>query len=470
VRSYDMEPSNPNTPITYLMDGVSGDVLRFWGAVPAYGRNTSTGLWCAGSSGTIGSFVSTQVAGVADFVLPSTADYYQSDFSYWYKFSPAPTPDNNPFYPLGWVAGPSVPGNDFKPVGLEHPAGGQFNLLPSGVGVAKFLYNANAYNGKAPGPTLDDVQLTGYRYGPVRSLVASRSAGTSTTVDLSWDAPYRSANNLSIVDTRTINYRIWRKDAPTTFTQLTPVQTNAGHVTATDASAPVDSAVSYVVQAYTPGDDTTWGQIDKLSDTVAEAIPHFDLSSATPSSVGYNGISTVSARLSDYTGLLTGQAASVVLQRSFNGGATWMDVPVAVTEGAAGVYSASTNNVMNTTYRLRFVPTGAASAAALVSAKAYVTTPSTASKVKRNKYFTVSGKVSRVPVANRTAVLRIYQKVGKSWVLRSKINAKVTAGTTIASYGVRTRLTRKGSYRVFASVADGYSTAASTGYRYFTVR
>lgn len=483
VKQFTMETGDPNVPVTYILPGASSDVTAWWGIV-AQAHSGTKGLWCAGTGGALPNYVGSKTAGMADFAIPDTSAYYVSDFTYWYKFPSRTSYPETPFYKLGWVASPldpkvapwtAVPAlGDPLPLAANwtqvtvNRTGGTADLS-SAAGTAKFTFNDWAGGGSAAGVTIDDVQVAGYLFGPVRTLTAARSVGSSSTVDLAWDAPYRFANNTT-VDTRAINYRVWRKDVGTgVYTELAAVPSSAGHITATDASAPVDAALEYDVQAYNGSSVTDWGELRKSS-TVPIAIPHFDTANTSPTNVGYGGQSTVSARFADYTGPLGGLASGMQVQCSYDGGATWNPAG-GVTEGAAGVYTGTGTSFVNSTYRLFDTVTGMGSAPTLVRANMYLTTPGTPSSVKRNKVFYVTGKVSRVPVATRTVTLYAYQVVGKKLVLRAKTTYKAGAGiNSIASYKVKMKLTRKATYKIRAVVSDAYNNPFTTGYRTFKAK
>ncbi|MDR3685779.1 MAG: hypothetical protein P4L93_02310 [Coriobacteriia bacterium] len=477
LRSWTFEGTDATPVVTAAHPFPTSDDTAWWGVVAGHGR-TGNGLWCAGAGtapGTWPTYKALNTAGIADFPVSDTGGFYVSDFTFWYKY-PDAAQLADPFYALGWVSG-TAHGANWTPVGLapgvtgntwvqrDYNRTGGAAILPSGEGSVRFVFNAYAsFNGY--GPTIDDVQLTGYKYGPVRSLNASRSVGTSTTVDLAWDAPVIAPNSTT-VDTRTINYTVWRKDlSNNTFTQFV-VPSSAGHVTASDTAAPVDRALQYFVQGY--DGPTAYGMLANLVQ-VAQATPHFESANTPPSPVGYGGSASVGAHLVDQMGPIGGHASTIQVQQSYTGGAPW--TPVAgVTEGAAGAYSGTVPNIaVNAAYRLFDTATQASSVPVLVQVNPYVTTPSTPSKVKHGKYFATKGSVSRVPFASRTITLRAYRKEGKKWVLRATVNVGVGAGAGVSAYKKNIKLTKKGSWRMTVTVADSYNTPKISAFRYFTVK
>jgi hypothetical protein len=91
--------------------------------------------------------------------------------------------------------------------------------------------------------------------------------------------------------------------------------------------------------------------------------------------------------------------------------------------------------------------------------------------VKRNRSFTVSGKVSGVPGLSRTVKLSIYRKKSATvWSLYTSATVRVSASSGVVSYKKAVKVKSKGSYRVTATVADVHSAWTKSGYRYFSAK
>ena len=120
------------------------------------------------------------------------------------------------------------------------------------------------------GPSIDDVSITGYKYGPVRSLNAVRSG---SHVDLSWAAPYTSTAN-TVADTRPIAYRVWRADnaTPSDWTELTGLNgVNRTALLTFEDTSPSHNASRYFVQAWDTGTGAGYGAGNPSADVVTVA-------------------------------------------------------------------------------------------------------------------------------------------------------------------------------------------------------
>jgi hypothetical protein len=127
------------------------------------------------------------------------------------------------------------------------------------------------------GASIDDVTIAGFKFGPVRNLVASVSNGE---VVLNWTTPAASTALLAPPDDRAIAYRIWRSpDAqPYVWTEVTTDRVSA--TTFTDP-APLDGASRYVVQAWDEGTGAGYGEVDLAAAARATVIPPVPVSAIT---------------------------------------------------------------------------------------------------------------------------------------------------------------------------------------------
>ncbi|MEI8081415.1 MAG: hypothetical protein WCI74_06165, partial [Actinomycetes bacterium] len=213
----------------YYRTGAPGDGDYWWGRATGHGR-TGAGLWNASSNqvglvaASYGSYPGGRSQGEADFALGDTTGWYKSDFSYWYYYPSYGGSFGNPFG-LGWYG----TGVDAKTAGsgalipqppttsswtqVVHSRTGGTTVVPATAGTVKFSYID--WGGSGPsgaGITVDDVAVTGYKYGPARNLSAARvspSGVGSTTVNVSWAAPYDAANSTT-PDVRTMTYHVYR--------------------------------------------------------------------------------------------------------------------------------------------------------------------------------------------------------------------------------------------------------------------
>jgi hypothetical protein len=142
-----------------------------------------------------------------------------------------------------------------------------------------------------------------------------------------------------------------------------------------------------------------------------------------------------------------------------------------VSQVTTGTYSAYVRSTVSANYRFYYQTAGVGSGSVRVTAPAYLTTPSTPSKVRKNRSFTVSGKVSGVPGVSRSVKLRLYRKKSSTvWVLSSTAVVKVSASSGVVSYKKAMKVKSKGAYRATATVADVHSAWTKSGYRYFSAK
>lgn len=452
-----------------------------WGAITNDHNGGTHGFWCAGS--VPGDYPTYPVGtrGVAVLHVPDASEYYESKIQFSYLEPSLGNLDamaNPQPFVIGWsttATGSSGAFADWhepltstwSTVGYTRGAAGNNPPLTDGWLHFQFTGDPNGTTG-GRGVAIDDISVTGYEFGPVIDLLAHRQHGALDHVALTWAKP--NARGTNSADPRDIYYRVWRHDLTAgTWSELTT--TASTDTTFTDTSADVAQAYQYAVQGYpSAGDTSQWGLVVN-SALVDTAQPHLLGITADKTAVAYNGASVLTAPLVDEIGAtFGGQGSHIVVQQSLNGGATWSTIAAAVSEPSTGTYSATVNSPINTRYRFVYQPNSQASTSVFIQASASLTTPSTPSKVKRNKSFIVRGKVSRVPVASRFVMLKAFRKQGKSWVLRYWVKVKIGAGSGVASYKLNWKFKLAGAYRVTATVADGYSARTTSLYRTLTAK
>lgn len=282
-------------PVTYeatsYVPGGSA-IPGYWGRVtapkvvnPAHGGLSS--LWCDGTNTTALARLPYKYAdgsqGYAIFPLPQTVDYYQPIASLWYSFPKSGYSDETAFAPE-WT-NPAAKGvsnalnevpytavNEWKRISssLASETGVPGSSLSRTAGRFQLRWKDNTeppnppditYTTNGQGPSVDDVTIAGWVFGPVRSLSATTTSISST---LTWSRPWRSTAGTS-TEERPLSYRVWRAPKGTTdWTELTPaVRTanNSATVSYSDMTVAEDTAYTYAVQAWEPGtgDETTAG-------------------------------------------------------------------------------------------------------------------------------------------------------------------------------------------------------------------
>lgn len=273
VFSTGFENSEPAAVLAPIV--VEGETTSaYWGRSTSVFRSGATGLWCAGidaTSGGPGLFWPTYPArtrGLADLELSTLADYFSSSFSFWYLMPTAGSEDRFTLS-MGRLGGsaepPFVQGEE-----LEIVAGWTQRVITLGPGgipaasrqplVARFAFldavEFAPIGESGQGPALDDVVITGYKYGPVRNLGAVWSEGAG--VALSWQPPAESAVSAAN-DSRPVVYRVWRSlSGADQWTELTAGAPVAG-TSMVDSTAQFALIYDYVVQAWDTGGATSHG-------------------------------------------------------------------------------------------------------------------------------------------------------------------------------------------------------------------
>jgi hypothetical protein len=366
----------------------------YWGRITASGHSHSTthGLWCAGarpdvrwttgSAATAGAWsVSTAwadfsykypafTAGLATFEVPELKDYYSAALSYQYLMPSIGSNDYDTFNVKWRVAGEgSWDTNNSqaaatvwtgKSYALTAPStgGNSIDLSRTG-GEVCFQFYELAGDYPFEGPTIDDVSVTGYKYGPVRNLAA---AVDPSGVHLSWRVPARSAAASAPDEDRTITYRVWRASGaqPDVWVELTTARLTS---TTFDDAASLDGVSSYIVQAWDPavvGDG--YGELAVAAHaTVIPSVPvsTITVTGGTPADGVYTAMPTVTvsrdtARGTTYYrwGDYGGYASSAL---------TSFEVPALEGTHTLEVYSVNTLNVAETPHVLKAIVVAVAS-------------------------------------------------------------------------------------------------------------
>lgn len=260
------------------INGLLPPVTASWGVVTQSAHTGTKGLWCAGSNAAAWPLYPNWTYGAATLDLPQLKDYYSSSLSLWYTMPTVGAEDANAFN-VSWATPGSSPDSNYGFPLTAANAWSQLTFSMSSVGnnsdlsrragdVRLQFIDRSESQAESPtngqGVTVDDLSVTGYMYGPIRSLAAPRSG---SSVKLTWLAPYGSPGR-STVDTRTISYHVFRSldSNPAAWTDLGTTTTHAY----TDASAPA-VACHYFVQAFN-ATATSWGDPSGSSKAVA-ALP-----------------------------------------------------------------------------------------------------------------------------------------------------------------------------------------------------
>jgi len=224
--------------------------------------------------------------GKATLELPQLDDYHYSWASFYYvmpsigsgdQFGVHWRPSDDPSSPNESVYGQDLPITSSWRYVERQLSGGLDVKLSRDPGTLWFQFHdwtGNPRNGQ--GPAIDDVKITGYKYGtvPGASVVKSTGGGApvampeyipsyptksnvtltgldSGQVKIAWSPPSRSVSD-SAPDERPIGYRVWRRLGTGAWTELTSAidRTNAPEIQDATSAA---GAYTYAVQAWDPG-------------------------------------------------------------------------------------------------------------------------------------------------------------------------------------------------------------------------
>lgn len=281
--------------LDYAVPSPGNPAPAYWGKITARKHAGAYGLWCAGTSTTSSTNGWTAFSGkypiytgaLANFEVAQLANYYSASLDLWYTMPTLGTEDSGAFNvmwrPLGgvqWDSHYELPvsagwsnlrfsltappvGSTGRPIDLSRAAGEiRFNFIDSSGNVFESPANGE-------GVTIDDVTVSGFRYGPVRDLFWRVDRGE---VALNWSKPAKSTALLALEDERDVAYRIWRSPnaQPYVWTELTTDR--IGGTTFTDV-APLDGEARYIVQAWEPGMGAGYGEVDVNAGVIATVIP-----------------------------------------------------------------------------------------------------------------------------------------------------------------------------------------------------
>ncbi|MDP2181602.1 MAG: cell wall-binding repeat-containing protein [Actinomycetota bacterium] len=352
VRSIDFESAIPSDMsiwgIVYTFP--PKDPTAWWGRITNRKYAGSYGLWCAGNVSanwtTYGGKYPERTRGIADLYLPQLADYYSSEFSYYYSMPSYGLYDSSSFNPM-WYSEADPTERDthpFRPT-TKYAAWSQdrWNLSATGNDVNlsresgyfrfQFVDNGEGYlqtPTTGEGATVDNLVVTGYKYGPVRTLTGTRSTGQ---VVLNWLRPYRSTASVTLEE-RSITYRVWRRQKlPTVgaWAELTAAPLPDGTLSFTDTAAlPLSTTQEYRVHAYDAAGSTYGAPVSASvvissdstppvpSDNVVATYTSAAVIALSATDVGGSGVASISYSLNG-AGTVTVAGASATVNVSANG-------------------------------------------------------------------------------------------------------------------------------------------------------
>ncbi len=214
-------------------------------------------------------FPSAGTRGVATLRLPEAAGFYRVLLSFHYLMPSYGAADENSFS-VNWHQ-QSKPdktdarwgfrrtgASDWRRVDLDLSAG-EYAPLSREAGLVNFqFFDFNDPAGatkNGQGASIDDITVSGFKYGAVRAVSASLDGAA---MRLSWLKPSRSLTN-GAPDDRSLTYRVWRRPlSSSTWTELTTERLTDTQYRDTSRSA--GESYVYLIQAWDPGTGHGYGE------------------------------------------------------------------------------------------------------------------------------------------------------------------------------------------------------------------
>ncbi len=294
IVSLNFEPTGLSFPTNLRLDTLDSSdqtiTAAHWGPVTSLHHGGSYAFWCAGTSDVSGTTWSSRTPlryplatrGIVKLPVGVLADYYSSRVSFWYLMPSLGGADagSNPSFVLSWR---SQADEGDKTLYSAFPTVATWTLVSRDISAGSAGFNAarraavvdlqffdhveinNGYSQQTPngqGPAIDDFSVTGFKYGPVRNLtVVSPVAGQ---IKLDWSAPY-SAVGSSLVDTRSLTYRVFRRAVGSTGfpTELTSDGSRLSATTYTDNLSLTNGLqgipYEHIIQAWDAGAGSGYG-------------------------------------------------------------------------------------------------------------------------------------------------------------------------------------------------------------------
>lgn len=282
ILTEDFESTTPTQYTVSKLVANPADGNRWWGRITRNKRTGTAGLWCNGSPYALTSWPTNYTlnsSGVASFTVPQLADYYSAQLGFYYNMPSLGQADTNSFT-LHW-----------RPVGVSRASaiypfpktttaapwryyaadlGTDSEPISRRAGEIWFQWVDRRESGTQSvfvgvGPTIDDVTIAGWRYGPARSVQATPAHRTAI---VSWQTPLAAVGS-SEVDTRTIMYDVWRR--PTSSASAWTLAAATYATSLTDSGLTPATGYTYAVQAR--DEVSGYGQSVSIATTTTNAAP-----------------------------------------------------------------------------------------------------------------------------------------------------------------------------------------------------
>jgi hypothetical protein len=218
IRRIDFESGSVDQALPLIVAGAP-QPMAYWGVISNTALSGTKSLWCAGTTYPGGvnpsafwSTYATATAGDAWVRVPQTADYYDS----WIRFAYSmPTKGSQDFFSSILLNGSDSPLYAHADLATTAPGAWAVDTWRLGANgrartaaglMLRFVDQYEVIGGsesagrddRGQGPAVDDIVVTGYKYGPVMNLTANRVSGH---VELTWAKPQMTPTNTA-QDTR----------------------------------------------------------------------------------------------------------------------------------------------------------------------------------------------------------------------------------------------------------------------------
>jgi hypothetical protein len=401
--------------------------------------------------------------GVATLRLPESADYFRTYLSLHYLMPSIGAADTNSFS-VNW-RDPSKANNKrdarygfaktsattWQRLSWELSAGENAPLSRAAGEVNLQFFDFNEAAGatkNGQGAAVDDIVVTGYKYGPIRELTA---APQGSAMRLRWTKPAHSTTD-SKADSRALTYRVWRRVAgQSVWRELTTERITATEFT--DSTGEAGLTYVYVVQAWDTGTGAAYGQPQEWKVSPSGQVTRSArVTIAAPATPRYAALSAVTGALTDDVGTPLARRTAE-LWRSLDA-VKWSRVETATT-GTDGSYSFAVRPTRSTYYRVRFsdaVYGTTVSATRRVLPKVALSSPSAgATTLSFGRSYTFAGALRpRHAAGTRPVTIQAYRSEGGRWVLRRTYAARASNLSSYSRYSASFSLPLRGTWRVRA--------------------
>jgi putative cell wall-binding protein len=335
--------------------------VAYWGRISEVKRTGTYSLWCAGRAypgdavRPYGLYPLT-TRGRAYKNLPDVADYYSATLSFYYLLPSRGAADLDSFVlrtsaidAAGDPVGSSMTISDFpltsasgwtnKQFDLSSPSG-EVNLSRKASRFTFDFFDYIEYDGQTPasgyGASIDDVVVSGYKYGPVRALSGSFGGSPGAwTISLGWQRPYRATNSTDLEE-RAVGYKIWRSVKNSgVWVDLTPsgpVSVSTGNPSAVffDDGPFVDYVTyTYVVVPYDAGGG--YGEAQQTDVQAGDMTPPATTASVSPAVPASGWIKTNASVTLSAVDSAGGEGVAHTYYKVDGGGQTTYASPFSVT-------------------------------------------------------------------------------------------------------------------------------------------